>query len=42
MSGPKGFRSFPVRTPKDLGWGWSANPKGLGAGSLSGPKSIWV
>ena len=42
MSGPKGFASFLVRTPKDLGWGWSADPRGLGAGSLSGPKDVWV
>ena len=53
MSGPKESRSFPVQTPKGLGWGRSADPKGLGwgrsadprglgAGSMSGPKSVWV
>jgi hypothetical protein len=42
MSGPKESRSFPVQTPKGLGWGRSADPMGLGAGSMSGPKSVWV
>jgi len=42
MSGPKRFRSFLVRTLKGLRWGRSADSRGLGARSMSGPKSVWV
>lgn len=42
MSELKGFGSFLVRTPKDLGWSWSADPRELRVGSLFGPKGVWV